>query len=675
MKKSVWTTSVVIEILALSLFFAISPAHSAPTLSETVLTSNSDGATSGSFDGGGSTLTTTANLATTGSNRNYVAQYFVPSASGSYDIGLSSSTEDTVIVFYTGNFSSNTPSTNATTVMDDYSGARPSGVIMGTCGAQTSYCPQITETLVGGQTYYIVITSYAPNKTVSDGVNLYIYGEPVSFGTASQATAKIALTNAVASALTNQTQGFINLEKSFALGAIDRFVAYQNHFKADETTTPDIARLSTNKVKKFNFLADDDSVDLDSAFQNINSFRGDRRTVVDTAFTLIDNKNGNRSEISNIRMALESFGQDQSTYGAAIGLNFHRTDAVSPNSGILENKGASASFYHINSITDHLIIQEHMTLGFGQGRTKLYNDEQTWASRYNTKTATVGLSLTGLLDKNLKSFSFFRSRKIRVYPTIALDYGVTKASNVKSRFIQGSTEQSLDIEMPKTHVTKIFVAPRFKFPIVPEKFVGLGDEITIVPGYSCQRLSSLSSHNSCGSDLHLYLSQKKDGHKFFEVQFQNLDDTETLTGMLSLNFPLYSQPETVNGSISAISGQKFTEAPYSYQNSHLSIESTEPLVDVLNTFALPKPSVIISNLTISPSEEKDNLQKRNLALLRTKKAPANKIKWQVNTSKKARKNSQESLACPCQPPVSSSLPSTSRSSKSSMKVQFQFVVN
>ena len=83
----------------------------APILSETVLTSNSDGATSGSFNGGGPRLTSTANLATTGSNRNFVAQYFVPSSSGTYEIGLSSSTEDTVIVFYSGTFQSSTPAT------------------------------------------------------------------------------------------------------------------------------------------------------------------------------------------------------------------------------------------------------------------------------------------------------------------------------------------------------------------------------------------------------------------------------------------------------------------------------------------------------------------------------------------------------------------------------------
>ena len=119
------------------------------------------------------------------------AQFFVPTVTGSYDIGLSSSSEDTVLVLYQGGFDPNNPGVNSLTLIDDYSGSRPPGIIVssGSCGATDpdgSYCPQISANLVGGQTYFIVITSYAPNMTVSDGVNMYVYGSPVLIGTATQ---------------------------------------------------------------------------------------------------------------------------------------------------------------------------------------------------------------------------------------------------------------------------------------------------------------------------------------------------------------------------------------------------------------------------------------------------------------------------------------------------------
>ena len=150
-----------------------------PVLVQSIVNANSNGATVGSFDGGTNQLTTVANLSVSGQTRKYVAQYFVPTVTGSYDIGLSSSSEDTVLVLYQGSFDPGNPGINSLTLIDDYSGSRPPGVSVssGSCGTTDpdgSYCPQISANLVGGQTYFIVVTSYSPNMTVSDGVNMYV---------------------------------------------------------------------------------------------------------------------------------------------------------------------------------------------------------------------------------------------------------------------------------------------------------------------------------------------------------------------------------------------------------------------------------------------------------------------------------------------------------------------
>jgi hypothetical protein len=80
--------------------------------------------------------------------------------------------------------------------------------------------------------------------------------------------------------------------------------------------------------------------------------------------------------------------------------------------------------------------------------------------------------------------------------------------------------------------------------------------------------------------------------------------------MLSFNFPLYSQPKTVNGSISAIGGQRLIEKPYSKQNTNLFIESKGSVVDELVTLISPKSPLSVFDRTISQSEEGDNLLKK-----------------------------------------------------------------
>ena len=99
-----------------------------PVLVQSIVNASSNGATIGSFDGGTNQLTTVANLSVSGQTRNYVAQYFVPTVTGSYEIGLSSSSEDTVLVLYQGNFDPRNPGINGLTLIDDYSGSRPPGI-------------------------------------------------------------------------------------------------------------------------------------------------------------------------------------------------------------------------------------------------------------------------------------------------------------------------------------------------------------------------------------------------------------------------------------------------------------------------------------------------------------------------------------------------------------------
>ena len=68
---------------------------------------------------------------------------------------------------------------------DDADGAGAGGVVMNNCGLNAVRCPKISMTLNGGSNYSVVVTSYLPNQTVSDGVNFYVFGEPVLIGTAS----------------------------------------------------------------------------------------------------------------------------------------------------------------------------------------------------------------------------------------------------------------------------------------------------------------------------------------------------------------------------------------------------------------------------------------------------------------------------------------------------------
>ncbi|MDC0062918.1 hypothetical protein OAJ84_02885 [Candidatus Puniceispirillum sp.] len=522
-----------------------SSTFAAPMLNETVLTANSDGATSGSFNGGGATLTSTANLATTGSNRNFVAQYFVPSSSGIYEIGLSSSTEDTVIVFYSGIFQSSSPATNAQTVRDDYSGTRSAGVTMGTCGGRVSYCPQITENLVGGQTYYIVVTSYRPNRTVSDGVNLYIYGEPVSFGN-TDATAKLETT--VNLEVLNRAKSLIKFNKMHISDSMERHIAYQKNEKQDGTES----KLNFHGYEKSNnnILVNENLSKFATSSTKTRPLNNGGRWITGAALSYVSDRNGNETTNSEIRVSVEQPARELGTIGGALGVQYNNSDTVSPNSGKVENKGASFTVYNIMNVRENLFLENHLMVASGQGKAKLNSNGQIWSSKFDTGSSLYGFSLKGQLETFLLNPPNFITEKIEIWPSISFDHAVSKAKNLRSSFELGSLNDNLKVEGSKVKVTEISLASEFKFQPKWGDMRSFGNTLSVAPGYLCQLISSSLNNNSCGADIHVALVRESDGRKLFDFQLQNLNDSETFYASLNIVVPL-SNSATSSGSHSS----------------------------------------------------------------------------------------------------------------------------
>ena len=75
-------------------FAAAAGLHALPVLTQFTISGGVNGATVGTFDGGGSGLANISDLSdTSAADRQYVAQYFKPTVTGSYTFGLSKSTK------------------------------------------------------------------------------------------------------------------------------------------------------------------------------------------------------------------------------------------------------------------------------------------------------------------------------------------------------------------------------------------------------------------------------------------------------------------------------------------------------------------------------------------------------------------------------------------------------
>ena len=163
-----------------------------PMLVQSIVNANSNGATIGTFDGGTNQLTTVAKLSVSGEKpETMFAQYFVPTSTGSFDIGLSSSSEDTVLVLYEGSFDPNNPGVNSVTLIDDYTGSRPTGISVssGSCGVTDPRWKLLPPNISQSDRWENLFYSRHFIRSKHDRFrwnNLYIYGNPVLIGTSTQ---------------------------------------------------------------------------------------------------------------------------------------------------------------------------------------------------------------------------------------------------------------------------------------------------------------------------------------------------------------------------------------------------------------------------------------------------------------------------------------------------------
>ena len=313
-----------------------------PVLVQSIVNANSNGATIGSFDGGTNQLTSVANLSVSGQTRNYVAQYFVPTVTGSYDIGLSSSSEDTVLVLYQGKFDPDNPGVNSLTLIDDYSGSRPPGISVssGSCGAADpsgSYCPQISANLVGGQTYFIVVTSYAPNMTVSDGVNMYVYGSPVLIGTATKDSARASIKHLLRLNLSDVIKNLGDTNEKFMDGATKRHFSNVSGFWEKGDTKSQL--ISENDNSKGNLKLTDDIVEIHWSEKQTKKISHKKRFIFETYVEHQKRPGIQEHADLNLKFAQENFYKTDRTTGISLELqsNFQKPSNFT-----------DAEFRHIN---------------------------------------------------------------------------------------------------------------------------------------------------------------------------------------------------------------------------------------------------------------------------------------------------------------------------------------
>lgn len=120
-------------------------------------------------------------------NFNYAALVFMPTVDGVYTLGQTYATTDTVMILYSDLFDAANPGQGALVGNDDTSQANHRTAtedqsLVVSVGSSSNYGPQVEYTLVAGQIYTIVVSTYRTNSSLDVPFMFYSTGT-VIFGT------------------------------------------------------------------------------------------------------------------------------------------------------------------------------------------------------------------------------------------------------------------------------------------------------------------------------------------------------------------------------------------------------------------------------------------------------------------------------------------------------------
>ena len=574
-------------------FAAAAGLHALPVLTQFTIAGGVNGATVGTFDGGGSGLANISDLSdTSAADRQYVAQYFKPTVTGSYTFGLSKSNEDTVLILYSDTFNPDSPSTNAVTLNDDVSAPfGAGGVVMENCGAQISYCPRISANLSSDITYHIVITSYAPSMTVSDGVKFYIYGEPVTIGSAVEAAAEeearvIAAPVKVAKVIKTQTKVMMakisNFETRFLRDVRARHIREQQlanktdkekvstslHNQAAENREQPVFNLTgqidenehsfRGEISKAIEIAPDNAWRDDRG--NVQHYTEDRvqrdgRIIIFGDFAHTSAKEESESKQINAKLAWEQKIGPRTTGGVFVGGLAGEGNIKGAQPGDHDFTSISVGAYAVHSPSERFHIGATASLGILRNKLKLKDGDDDLQSKYDLKTATVGFNATGLAQvftvKKLRLLSdqyFYdpafpniniieETSDIEIWPTFMLDYSEIDFDHIRSTRTAGGVRSAITPKGVDTSRLTLRASPELKLNIDSLNSLLPENKLTVAPSVICEWTSAERNTNECGFGLLMNLADRYEANRFLKLELQNIESRRDVSASVNLTIP------------------------------------------------------------------------------------------------------------------------------------------
>jgi hypothetical protein len=225
----------------------------------------------------------------------------------------------------------------------------------------------------------------------------------------------------------------------------------------------------------------------------------------------------------------ESSVTDKSVLGYFIkGDLAHSNIASTTFSGDNQRYGVDVGGYAVHQLNPNTYVDFFATLGFGRNTLGVANDAISLDGNYETRTATIGGFITGVIER----------KKFQLRPEFSFKYAKAWVSRGEyAGAAYGQVDEDLYMDSSTVSVAQLSVRPEIKIALDQYDIAQSSRSLSVAPRFFCEVTRGLKSNKDCGAGVDLSIngvSTNASSRYSANVSFERIE--ENLNAVFSIQF-------------------------------------------------------------------------------------------------------------------------------------------
>ncbi|MDA7485503.1 BspA family leucine-rich repeat surface protein [Planktomarina temperata] len=232
-------------------------------------------------------------------------------------------------------------------------------------------------------------------------------------------------------------------------------------------------------------------------------------------FDVISDSDGNTSGYFNGRFAIETTVSDDLMLAYFAGASIGRALMDGTFKGSQNSYGLSVGGYFVRSFNDTVYVNGFASLGQSNHKLEIADDTLDLNSIYNTRTATLGGTVTGVMPQ----------AGYEIWSELGFTYAKTKVGTMDfTGTAYGLTADNLSLDGGSVEMGNVSFAPQFKVQFSEALIEDYASTFSIAPKVTCESVRNTTTTKGCGTGATIGLqSASDDGMTNLNVGFEYAD--------------------------------------------------------------------------------------------------------------------------------------------------------